>query len=163
MTSEIKLIANRENGKLGGPKTEAGKAAVRLNAVTHGLLSKDVVVRGEDPEAFNQLQSNLRAELAPEGELETMLVDRIASCIWRLIRVSRVESTSCNKNFKNGMSYPYVESYVSYGWEKLSRYETTIERQMYKAMHELERMQRIRRGENTPAPLAIDVSLLPQN
>jgi hypothetical protein len=34
-----------------------------------------------------------------------------------------------------------------------------IERQIYKAIYELERLQRIRRGENIPAPLAIDVNL----
>jgi hypothetical protein len=48
-------------------------------------------------------------------------------------------------------------------WQILSRYETTIERQLYKAIHELERLQRVRRGENTLAPLAIEVDLSPQN
>ena len=40
MVTEKQLIANRENGKLGGVKTEAGKQVTRLNAVTHGLLTK---------------------------------------------------------------------------------------------------------------------------
>jgi hypothetical protein len=46
MTSEIKLLANRENGKLGGVKTNAGKAIWSKNAITHGLLSKMALESG---------------------------------------------------------------------------------------------------------------------
>ena len=38
------------------------------------------------------------------------------------------------------------------------RYETTIENRLYKAMHELERIQRMRKGEKISAPLAVDVN-----
>ena len=34
-----------------------------------------------------------------------------------------------------------------------------LDRQIYKAIHELERVQKIRRGESFPASLAIDVDL----
>jgi hypothetical protein len=42
--------------------------------------------------------------------------------------------------------------------EKILRYVTTIERQLYRAMNQLERLQRRRQGENIPAPLTMDVS-----
>lgn len=42
--------------------------------------------------------------------------------------------------------------------DKILRYETKLERQMYRAMAQLERVQRIRRGEAIPAPLSVDVS-----
>ena len=71
MTSELQILANRENGKLGGVKTEAGKAAVRLNAVIHGLLTKEAVVHGESTKVLNQLRDNLMKECEPQGELET--------------------------------------------------------------------------------------------
>jgi hypothetical protein len=48
------------------------------------------------------------------------------------------------------------------GWQNLGRYETMIERQLYKAIHELDRIQRIRRGENVPASLAIGVDVSPR-
>ena len=44
-------------------------------------------------------------------------------------------------------------------FSKLSRYETTIERGLYKALHELERRQAARRGGDVPAPLAVDVDV----
>ena len=48
-------------------------------------------------------------------------------------------------------------------WLNLNRYETAIERQIYKALHELIRLQMARRGEKPPAPLAIDVELSHQD
>jgi hypothetical protein len=43
---------------------------------------------------------------------------------------------------------------------KLSRYDATIERQTYRAQHELERRQAARRADgNAPPPVAIDVDI----
>ena len=45
-------------------------------------------------------------------------------------------------------------------FSKLSRYETAIERSLYKALHELQRLQAARRaGGNAPPPVAIDVDV----
>ena len=45
--------------------------------------------------------------------------------------------------------------------DKILRYETAIERQMFRAMNQLERLQRQRKGENVPPPLAVDISTRP--
>ena len=42
--------------------------------------------------------------------------------------------------------------------DRILRYETTLERQLYRAMNHLERLQRLRKGEVVPAPLAIQVT-----
>ena len=43
---------------------------------------------------------------------------------------------------------------------KLSRYEAAIERSLYKALHELQRLQAARRADgNATPPLAIDVDV----
>ncbi len=45
-------------------------------------------------------------------------------------------------------------------FSKLSRYETPIERSLYKALHELQRLQAARRAEgNVPPPVAVDVEV----
>ncbi len=41
--------------------------------------------------------------------------------------------------------------------DKLLRYETHLDRQLYRAMDQLERLQRQRRGENVPPPLSINL------
>lgn len=38
------------------------------------------------------------------------------------------------------------------------RYETTVQRQLVHAINQLERLQRARKGENLPAPLAVHFS-----
>lgn len=42
---------------------------------------------------------------------------------------------------------------------KLARYEAHLERCLYRALHELERLQRRRQGEQTPAPVAVDITV----
>ena len=41
----------------------------------------------------------------------------------------------------------------------LSRYEVTLERSLYKGLHELQRFQAARRGEAVPLPEAVDVDI----
>ena len=56
MASEKQGRANRQNTqKSTGPKTPQGKAAVRLNAAKHGLLSKEALLPGEDGAALEEL------------------------------------------------------------------------------------------------------------
>jgi hypothetical protein len=42
--------------------------------------------------------------------------------------------------------------------DKIMRYETTLNRQLFRAMSQLERLQRLRQGETVPAPMILDVS-----
>jgi len=43
--------------------------------------------------------------------------------------------------------------------ERLLRYEGAIERQFYKALNQLERVQRLRSGEKIPAPVEVDLDV----
>ena len=42
--------------------------------------------------------------------------------------------------------------------DKILRYETKLDRQIYRAMSQLERLQRIRRGEAVPPPISMEVA-----
>ena len=71
MTSERQKSANQANARLStGPKTPEGKAVVRLNAIRHGLLARDVVLPGEDADAFEDLWKEVWAEFSPVGPIE---------------------------------------------------------------------------------------------
>lgn len=103
MTIEKRLVANQRNAlKSTGPRTLEGKQVTRWNALKHGLLSREVVIRaGEGKEsavAFRRLLAQLRAELRPEGVLEEMLVEKIAVCYWRLRRAVRAEMGEIRKD-----------------------------------------------------------------
>jgi len=104
MASERKLAANRRNARRStGPRTPAGKAAVRYNALQHGLLAQEVVITTgdgrEDPEEFRCLHSAFVDDLQPVGPLEHMLVEKIVVCYWRLRRVLRVETAEIRRRY----------------------------------------------------------------
>ena len=42
--------------------------------------------------------------------------------------------------------------------DKIMRYETTLQRQLYRALAQLERLQRMREGEAVPAPMMMELS-----
>jgi hypothetical protein len=76
-----------------GPNTEAGKAAVRLNPVTHGVLSTTPVIPGlEHQEDWEAHISGVVESLAPQGRLETTLTVRAGLLLWRLMRLARYET-----------------------------------------------------------------------
>ena len=164
MTSDKQIEANRRNArKSTGPRTQEGKARVGNNAVKHGLLSHDVLVPGEDREALRELSERLREELEPVGELEDMLVDRIVAAHWRLRRLGRVEADIFINFYRasNNLGGAFMQdSHHANAFSKLSRYEVPIERSLYKALHELQRLQAARRAEdNVSPPLAIDLDV----
>ena len=190
MTSDKKVKANRSNAlKSTGPKTPEGKAAVRLNALRHGILSREILLPGEDEQALRELSEHLRDELQPVGELESLLVDRIISAYWRLRRLGRVETgifawerseelaeraereaqeyeSNEHEDLMRVMSITVTDKKGHE--EALSRArrmrseqedETAIERTLYRALHELERRQAARRGADLTPPQVLDVEV----
>ena len=95
MTSEKQIVANKDNAKKStGPKSEAGKLQTAGNAVKHGILSQRLILPGEDQQDFIQLQDDLRLSLRPVGALELILVEKIATVIWKQKRLTAANSAS---------------------------------------------------------------------
>src|SRR5271165_2365428 len=71
-TSARQIEANRKNALHSkGPTTPEGKQASRLNALTHGLRAKEVIVPGqEDPAQFEAILRELREDWKPVGHTE---------------------------------------------------------------------------------------------
>ncbi len=89
---------NDEVQKAGGPKTPEGKAKVRLNAVKHGILSTEAVIRRGDLKESEEEHATLRdqffIEMQPIGLLEIMLVDKLFTIYWRERRIIKAERAS---------------------------------------------------------------------
>ena len=95
--TEKQLTANRRNAeKSTSPKTAAGRAVSKLNALQHGILSKEVRGRGrhgqESSREYTALHERFRQDLQPVGGLEELLVDQIVTAHWRLRRALRAEA-----------------------------------------------------------------------
>ncbi len=104
MTTTAKIEANRRNAaRSTGPRTAAGKALARYNAVRHGALTAAPLVPGEDVAAWDQHRQGVVASLAPAGRLEAALADRIALTLWRLDRVARYEAAAVDAAVTNAV------------------------------------------------------------
>ena len=152
MTTEKQIQANKENAKLGGVKTNEGKAVSKYNALQHGLLSQQVLMNGENKKLLLELEKRLRNELRPATEIELLLVDRIAANIWRLKRALGFEKYEVISEYEGELG-------LQGDADLFFRYETMLERSIYKALHELQRIQAARAGEKPSAPIAIDVDV----
>jgi hypothetical protein len=211
MATLKQIQANQLNAeKSTGPKTEEGKIVVSQNATKHGLLSSQTLLPWEKSCSLEEFRQNLIAELQPKGELEMLLIDRIASLIWRLRRACKIETAILAiEQYEADMKRAYIEtnSYVKrapstfdtkpvkvkildqqkydeavqkeaevLSWKNgddailgrgfvkqagnlatLHRYETTLERSLFKTLHELQRVQAMRLCVNVTPPIAVDI------
>ena len=102
MTTEKQTEANKNNALLStGAVTEEGKAIVARNAVKHGVFASDLIISSgdgaENEEEYIELLYNLTKSLNPSGQMEHLLVEKIAVDFWRLRRVLRFETGSIRK------------------------------------------------------------------
>ncbi len=85
MASDYQLRANRRNAqKSTGPKTSKGKAVAKMNAVTHGLSSVEVLIPDENSADFESFRRDAHRNLATVGRVETELADRIVGYLARI-------------------------------------------------------------------------------
>lgn len=173
-----------------GPKTAKAKAAVRRNAVKHGIRSEIAVIdRIEDPKEWKWHHDGIIKSLQPEGVLEFTLAERVAMILWKLKRVdyyqaikTRYHIDQTKANLQTAQAYrdrtlsrgeiPEIDPEAVQRYERLRvlpdddvlstiiRYEAHLHRQYVQTLHELEALQTRRAGGN--APLArLDISASP--
>ncbi len=86
--------------------SDAGYAAVRFNALKHGVLSRHVVLPHEDRAEFDELRDALVFEHQPSGATELHLVEELAGVLWRKRRVLMAEGAKINEGLKSTLSSP---------------------------------------------------------
>ena len=138
MATEKQIEANRRNAlKSTGPRTPEGRARSSRNALKHGLASEHAVLDTEDRKLFDQLLSSYRADLQPDGPLESDLVDQIAIAAWRLRRFRKFETgyfnmrlTELRDSVPRGAGEPlrlgYLFSISMEAFGGLARYESAF-------------------------------------
>ena len=161
LLSPARLAANRTNAQRStGPRTVDGKATSAQNATKHGLLSQQLVLPGEDPAILDALTERLQREFAPETAVEELLIDDVASLVWRLQRAARVEVGL----YAVGLQAPTLRTLTEGGeassalglafagqassFAILSRYEVALVHRLRRALQELERLQAARASES---------------
>jgi hypothetical protein len=93
MTSLRQIEANRRNARLStGPVTEEGKKKSRRNALRHGLTAETVIVAFEDADDYAAFEMAVTRDFDAQSAAERELVLRLASLLWRLRRVTTIET-----------------------------------------------------------------------
>jgi hypothetical protein len=160
MTTEAQINANKQNAlKSTGPKSIEGKSIACQNSIKHGLLSKDLLARNEQESELNSFREHIYETISPQGTVEGFLVEKLINAAWRLQRLTKIEVDII------GINDSYFRKLEDIFWGKrgetlqtLSRYETALERNFYKALHELQRLQAMRAGQQVLAPIAIEIN-----
>jgi hypothetical protein len=175
-----------------GPKTEEGRAAVRMNAWKHGISSADIVnpIWEDESEWLAHLEGIVDS-LQPEGRLEYKIVERIAIAFWKLDRVEAVNMFNIYDHQRDvprhiQIAEAYAQGTISRGefsepdedevkfrqlgrllgregdLKLTTRYEAHLHRLIMQNLHELEALQARRNGRNIPLA-RFDVNRAPES
>lgn len=128
MSTEKQIEANKQNALVStGPKTDEGKTIVAQNAVKHGIFACDLIISSgdgkESKEEYQELLQNLTKSLNPAGQMEHLLVEKIAVDFWRMRRVLRFETGSIRKHL-DMVIYDY---YNKTNWQEHKKNKTNDE------------------------------------
>src|ERR1035437_3195606 len=177
-TSVKKIRANRENAqKSPGP---IDTTSTRFNATKHALLALGITEL-DNAEGYRTIVRDLMREKNPTGILETKLVEAAALDIVRWARARRLEAeyitaalnppryekdflSDFDSKLQGAVLDPGIPAAIGAGNVQqlvniFQRYESLFANRLFRTLHELERLQRIRQGERLPAPAAVDVSV----
>jgi len=177
-TGDEKIAANQLNAKKStGPRNTT---STRFNATKHGLLAAGVTEL-DDAEGYRATLRDLKQEKDPVGAMEVFLVESAALDMTRWRRARHLEAEyitailnppiraadpigDFDKAFKGaiidpGLPAPMPCESVQALVRIFQRYESTFALRLFRTLHELERLQRMRRGERLPAPTTVDVNV----
>lgn len=127
MTSEKQLIANLKNAQVStGPLTVSGKKTVSVNAIKHGIFTKELIlssaIGNESESEYQEILTNLIDCLSPCDQMESLLVEKIAVDFWRLRRTIRFETGSIVEGIKDAM-----DKFYSYGRQDNEKIDKEIQ------------------------------------
>jgi hypothetical protein len=94
---KFELVKETSLRKATGPRTPQGKLRSKFNARKHGLISKAVLLEDESRAEYDALLNGLMEDFCPQGKLETVLVESLATLMWRKRRLLQAETAEIEK------------------------------------------------------------------
>ena len=128
-----------------------------MNAVRHGIFVRVLFLKGESRAEFYALLAGLRSHFEPVGYFEELLVEKLAVILWRIRRLIKEDG-------KPSQEEPHSADFDAlFGGNRLSvdlllRYESFLQRDFERTLNQLERAQRLRRGQPVLPPINLNVS-----
>jgi hypothetical protein len=156
MATLKQIAANRRNSQAStGPRTPAGKAAVRFNALKSGIDAASQLIPGEDPEVFEAFAADFTASCDPACAREQELVDQLIDDAWRLRRLRKAETQQWTKAIatieaRNSADYPAETRTGDAYWRaeaaltRIQRMVAGIKRSFHRTSADLDKLQAAR-------------------
>ena len=132
--------SNRRNAQHStGPTTPEGKKAASLNAVTYGLRTRSLIIKGENIADYWQLWDGLETEWQPETPTEHLYLEQMSTSQWLLARMARSEHRVYEANLPFTAELDLLD--------RIDRRRARLERSFTTALHELKQLQKERRAK----------------
>jgi|ERR1035441_2440734 hypothetical protein len=132
--------SNRRNAQHStGPKTPEGKTAASLNAVTYGLRTRHLLIKGENIADYWQLWDGLETEWQPETPTECLYLEQMSTSQWLLARMATSEHRVYEINLPMAAQFDLLD--------RIARHCVRLERSFTTAVHELKELQKERRAK----------------
>ena len=128
---------------------------------------------------LDKFRTRLTSQLAPVGELELLMTERIIAAAWQLRRLIRVETEMMtedlnqktplwqlhhvfadNDDKQHTLGAVFARKHAKIDtYDKLRRYEAYTEASLFRALHELQKIQLARKQNTLPFPTPIRLNL----
>ena len=141
----------------GGPQSAAGKRSSSRNSWKHGYASESLEVPDSERAAYEASRAQFFAETAPQGPLQSTLVDRMCRNSWKLTRIAEEEDEliSLQRLVKHAVTVALdnndqsraddlaeFQANIDQQAKLLARYEQAAERGFHKAFNTFLRLRR---------------------
>jgi hypothetical protein len=148
--SARKLAANRKNAQRStGARSVSGKTKCSMNAIKHGFYAQAVLLKGEDPEAFDTLREEIWSGLSPQNSVEAIYVREIIDMVWRLRRLELVEAAVFDHNSISASGHECGPGFAFTNlaqsdttFSQLARCEGALSRRLHRALEQLRKIRK---------------------
>jgi hypothetical protein len=162
MPSPKQTAANRTNSQQStGPRTTAGQAASRYNALKHGIFATTQIMFDEKAEDLAELAAEYHELHNPADAGQRFLVDTLVNNEWRIRRLRRVDAElwehATNIFMTANTEAPACSSGDAFAtaaptFERLQRVVNSCERAYHRAMNQLKVGQALPPANPAPLP-----------
>jgi hypothetical protein len=144
--SEKQQEANRKNAQhSSGPKTPAGREAIRFNALTYGLRTCASILPDENAAEYSQLWDEMDADWQPQTRTERLYLETMVTSQWLLKRVAESEQR--------------IYVFIAFGEERfkmlgyVAKQRAQLERSFRTAIADMKQSQKERQAQSQPQPV----------
>jgi hypothetical protein len=151
MSSPKQIEANRLNAKKStGPRTPAGKAKSKFNALKAGIDAGAEAIPGEDPDQLRALRDDYYDRFTPDRPEEYALVDSLIASDWLLRRLRGIEGQVWKhgvakarewSSFKPATPLASALPSVEDSLTRLQRRMDAADRAYHRALNQIRRLQ----------------------